>query len=62
MKNLFFLLFILSISSAKAKVLVDSTTFEDQRAKVNSLLDDRSRKFGEYDVSLTQKTGIFAFV
>lgn len=33
--------------------------FEDQRQRVNQLLNERSRKFGEYDESLKQKTGIF---
>jgi ABC-type phosphate transport system auxiliary subunit len=37
----------------------DSTLFESQRQLVNTLLQERSRKFGEYDHSLQQKTGIF---
>lgn len=59
MKNILFVLFFLFISFAQAKVTVDSTTFEEQRAKVNSLLDERTQKFGEFDISLTKKTGIF---
>lgn len=37
----------------------DSTLFETQRQLVNDLLEERSRKFGEYDKSLEQRTGIF---
>lgn len=37
----------------------DSTQFETQRQLVNKLLEERSRKFGEYDQSLEQRTGIF---
>lgn len=36
-----------------------SSSFEEQRKRVNNLLNERSKKFGEYDVSLQQKTGIF---
>lgn len=37
----------------------DSITFESQRARVNKLLNERSAKFGDYDSSLTKKTGVF---
>ncbi|WP_270089436.1 hypothetical protein [Sphingobacterium sp. SYP-B4668] len=37
----------------------DSTSYESQRKRVNDLLHARSTKFGEYDVSLQKKTGIF---
>ncbi len=37
----------------------DSITFESQRARVNRLLNERSVKFGDYDSSLTKKTGVF---
>lgn len=53
----FFTLYIPFLSFAQTDL--DSISFEDQRAKVNNLLDERSRKFGEYDSSLEQKTGIF---
>lgn len=39
--------------------LDSSSSFEDQRQRVNKLLNARNQKFGEYDVSLQQKTGIF---
>lgn len=44
---------------AQSQHKVDSLTYETQREKVNTLLSDRSRRFGEYDQSLQQKTGIF---
>lgn len=45
---------------ANAKYLeADSSLFESQRKRVNMLLEERRRKFGEYDQSLEQRTGIF---
>jgi len=41
------------------KATTDSTSYESQRKHVNDLLEARSAKFGEYDVSLQKKTGIF---
>ncbi|GEM69464.1 hypothetical protein SMI01S_30700 [Sphingobacterium mizutaii NBRC 14946 = DSM 11724] len=40
-------------------VKADSLTFEAQRERVNHLLNERSRRFGEYDQSLEKKTGVF---
>lgn len=37
----------------------DSISFETQRTRVNDLLDQRGKKFGDYTTSLEQKTGIF---
>src|SRR4051812_40366214 len=37
----------------------DTSAYQTQRNKINSLLADRSSKFGQYDESLTKKTGIF---
>jgi hypothetical protein len=64
MKNWLFILFILlsstyPIHSFSQTSLDTSTSFEDQRKRVNNLLNARNQKFGEYDVSLQQKTGIF---
>lgn len=60
------LLFCLTHTNVQASNLQDSTmqandslTFESQRARVNKLLDERSRRFGEYDNSLEKKTGVF---
>ncbi|TDS15751.1 hypothetical protein [Sphingobacterium paludis] len=37
----------------------DSVNYEQQRLRVNQLLDQRSARFGAYDESITKKTGIF---
>ncbi|WP_295772949.1 hypothetical protein [uncultured Mucilaginibacter sp.] len=37
----------------------DSAVYELQRKKINGMLDERSRKFGQYDESLSKHTGIF---
>lgn len=44
---------------ALAQHNADSVAYELQRKKVNSLLDQRRAKFGQYDVSLSKHTGIF---
>lgn len=62
MKN-WFLALLLLLSSASIifaqSPLDTSSAFEDQRQRVNNLLNARNQKFGEYDQSLQQKTGIF---
>lgn len=42
-------------------VQADTSAYQTQRLKVNSLLAERSAKFGQYDQSLDQRTGIFGF-
>jgi len=37
----------------------DSLNYELQRTQVNKLLNERSRKFGEFTASLEKKTGVF---
>ena len=37
----------------------DSSGYEAQRQKVNELLQQRSARFGQFDESLKQRTGIF---
>lgn len=37
----------------------DTTAYQTQRLKINALLTERSAKFGQYDESLTTRTGIF---
>ncbi len=37
----------------------DTTAYELQRTKINNLLAQRSARFGQYDKSLSSKTGIF---
>ena len=58
--HIFLLSLILSIAFCYGQTPLDSSnSFEDQRQKVNQLLELRSQKFGEYDLSLQEKTGIF---
>ncbi|MHC8948289.1 hypothetical protein [Sphingobacterium hungaricum] len=58
---IYFSLFLAVLASAQTSstVAADSASYEAQRVQVNKLLDDRSHKFGEYDLSLEKKTGIF---
>ena len=37
----------------------DSLAYQLQRAKINQMLDSRAQKFGQYDKSLKEHTGIF---
>jgi hypothetical protein len=37
----------------------DSLAYQLQRAKINQMLDVRTQKFGQYDKSLSEHTGIF---
>lgn len=62
MKNLFIFFFTLIgmlITSKSIAQTTDSLSFENQRQRVNQLLEERSKRFGEYDQSLQSKTGIF---
>jgi len=56
----FYLLSILSLSF-NAYARQDTAAYAAQRVKVNSLLAERSAKFGQYDESLNQRTGIFGW-
>lgn len=47
------------LGQVNAQTNPDSSSFEVQRSRVNDLLDARQQKFGAYDTSLTQKTGLF---
>ncbi|MGZ3946015.1 MAG: hypothetical protein ACXVJB_13800 [Mucilaginibacter sp.] len=44
---------------AQTKSNPDSLAYQLQRQKINNMLDDRHRKFGQYDESLKKHTGIF---
>src|ERR1700761_8667142 len=48
-------------SFAQSKTNPDSLAYQLQRAKINAMLDARSKKFGQYDESLKKHTGIFGF-
>ncbi|WP_316810166.1 hypothetical protein [Pedobacter heparinus] len=59
MRNiLFFLLAFLSTFKALA-LQNDTSAYQTQRLKINALLAERSARFGQYDESLTARTGIF---
>jgi hypothetical protein len=60
MKKLFLLtlLFFLSVC-AFAQAGSDSLAYQLQRKKINSMLADRTAKFGQYSQSLSMHTGIF---
>jgi hypothetical protein len=57
-KLLIFILIPLTLPSF-AYQNVDSLTYTLQKNKINQMLEQRSAKFGEYDQSLSTKTGIF---
>ena len=52
-------LFILICTTILNLNAQENSAYELQRAKINALLAERSAKFGQYDQSLTAKTGIF---
>jgi hypothetical protein len=54
------LLFIcLSTSISALAAQNDTSAYQVQRLKINALLAERSAKFGQYDLSLSARTGIF---
>lgn len=55
----FLLFWGMSANFAQIKSTVDSASYETQRAKVNSLLEQRKQKFGEFDQSVLKKSGVF---
>ena len=60
LKKILFLL-ICSTSFLFEATAQDTSAYETQRLKINTLLAERSTKFGQYDESLNAKTGIFGF-
>ncbi|WP_344770075.1 hypothetical protein [Pedobacter ginsengiterrae] len=60
MKKYFYLLSILFVNF-QAFAQQDTAAYAAQRVKVNTLLAERSTKFGQYDESLSQRTGIFGW-
>lgn len=57
----YFYLFSVILISVQAFAQQDTGSYAAQRVKVNSLLQERSTKFGQYDKSLNQRTGIFGW-
>lgn len=56
MRTILTLIIILFQLNVKAQ---DTSAYELQRAKINALLEERSSRFGQYEESLSTKTGIF---
>lgn len=53
-------LFFMAISLSHQPILAqDTLAYEIQRQRVNTLLDQRSTRFGQFDQSLKARTGIF---
>jgi hypothetical protein len=62
MKNLFALIVFSFLSAvAFAQANSDSLAYQLQRNKINTMLAERTQKFGKYDESLKMHTGIFGF-
>lgn len=60
MKKYFYLLSIIFFS-LQGYSQQDTALYAAQRTKVNGLLQERSAKFGQYEESLNQRTGIFGW-
>jgi hypothetical protein len=58
-KILLLVLFSFFLADAYAQVSADSMAYQAQRKKINDMLGQRKQKFGQYDQSLSQHTGIF---
>jgi hypothetical protein len=56
---IFAVLFSLFVADAHAQPNADSLAYQAQRKKINNMLAIRKQKFGQYDQSLTEHTGIF---
>jgi len=52
---------ILLVLTCAAQAQTDSSSFQTQRLKINALLKERSARFGQYEQSLNERTGIFGF-
>lgn len=57
--GLLFIFWASMLSICKSQINPDSVIFEQQRERVNTLLEKRSQRFGDFDNSLQKKTGIF---
>jgi hypothetical protein len=58
---LLLILFCLLSTKAFTQQYTDTLTYHIERSKINSMLQARAEKFGQYDESLRQHTGIFGF-
>jgi hypothetical protein len=60
-KTILLVLFSLFVANTFAQAGSDSLAYQLQRKKINQMLAERKQKFGQYDQSLSQHTGIFGF-
>ena len=60
MTRLIFLISILFFNF-NSSAQQDTSSYSAQRVKVNQLLKERSLRFGKYDESLNQRSGIFGW-
>jgi hypothetical protein len=58
-KILLLVLFSFFLADTYAQVSTDSLAYQAQRKKINDMLGQRKVKFGQYDQSLNEHTGIF---
>lgn len=59
MRNILFFLLLFSGTFKALALQNDTSAYQTQRLKINALLAERSARFGQYDESLTARTGIF---
>jgi len=59
MNHKIFLFFVFILLSYQSLLAQDTLAYEIQRQRVNTLLDQRSARFGQFDQSLKARTGIF---
>ena len=59
MLKIYLLLITISFSLTAMALPTDTSAYQIQRSKINALLAERSTKFGQYDLSLSARTGIF---
>jgi hypothetical protein len=60
MKRILLLLYFIA-RSLIVDAQPDTSAYEAQRSKINSLLAERSVRFGQYEQSLSDRSGIFGF-
>lgn len=55
----YILLIIQLLFFSQLSAQTDTSAYQTQRAKINNLLEERSNRFGQYDLSLNKRSGIF---
>jgi hypothetical protein len=59
MLKIFLFLCCLSAATGVRAFQKDTSAYQTQRLRINALLAERSSKFGQYELSLNSRTGIF---